>query len=230
MRILSLTLLCFFLALSITARAQLSIGIKGGPDFSRILNAVKGNDGSGNIALLNSGTITQFYGGVFLDIPLDSGRGTMFYLRPGIDYVGAGGNMNPQGNYYNPNGFTPSTKYTLHYVDIPIDFVFSPNFDWGRPWIGLGFYGGILVNGTIKGPGNSSQAAIIGNNANDNFERFDLGYTFTMGLATKPGFLFGFDYQHGLFRIVPPSTGNNLPRLQTRNSVWGFHVGWIFKL
>lgn len=178
---------------------------------------------------MNSGTVTQWYGGVFADIPLDSGSGKMFYLRPGIDYVNAGGNMNPQGNYYNPNGFTPSTKYTLHYVDVPVEFVVSPAFNWGRPWIGLGFYGGVLVNGSIKSSGSSAQAALIGNNASDNFERFDLGYTFTMGLATKSGFLFGFDYQHGLFRIVPPSDGS-LPRLQTRNSVWGFHVGWIFKL
>jgi hypothetical protein len=229
MRILGSSLLFSFLLLSFTTQAQISIGIKGGPDFSRLLNAVKGNDGSGNIALLNSGTITQWYGGVFVDIPLDSGSGKMFYLRPGIDYVGAGGNMNPNGNYYNPNGFSPSTKYTLHYVDVPVEFVYSPGFDWGRPWIGLGFYTGVLINGTIKSP-DSSKAAMIGSDPTDNFERFDLGYAFTIGLATKVGFLFGVDYQHGLLRIVPGGTGNSLPRLQTRNSVWGLHVGWVFKL
>ena len=151
MRILGLLLFSFSLFLSSTTHAQLSLGIKGGIGLSRIVNAVQGNDGSGNIALLKSGTLAQVYGGVFLDIPLDT-NGKRFYLRPGIDYIGAGGNMNSTGNYYNPNGFQPSTKYSLRYVAVPLEFVYSPGFDWGRPWVGFGLYGAALVSGTIKNP------------------------------------------------------------------------------
>jgi hypothetical protein len=228
MRILGPGFLCLFLLLSVTTNAQISIGIKAGPDFSRLVNAVQGNDGSGNISVLKSGTLTQWYGGVFVDIPLDSGK--RFYLRPGIDYIGTGGSMNPNALYYNPNGFQPSTRYSLHYVDVPFEFVYSPRFDWGRPWIGLGFYTGVLVNGTIKGQDNSSSPVLIGSKSDDNFQRMDVGYAFSLGLAAKVGFLFGIDYQHGLARVVPGSSGTSLPRLQTRNSVWGVHVGWVFKL
>lgn len=230
MRILGSSLLSFFLLFSLTSHAQVSIGIKGGPDFSRIVNAVQGNDGSGNIALLKSGTVTQYYGGLFVDISLDT-NSNMFYLRPGIDYIGTGGSMNPQGDYYNANGFQPSTKYTLHYIDVPFQFIYSPGFDWGRPLIGLGLYGGALVNGMIKPTGGSSESVLIGNKANDNFQRFDFGYAFSIGLATKGGFLFGFDYQHSLIRIVPTAQiQSGIARLATHNSVWSIHVGWEFKL
>jgi hypothetical protein len=229
MRILVPIFLCFFLSLSFITHAQISIGIKGGPDFGRFTNAVKGNDGSGSIATMSSGTVTQFYGGLFVDIPLDSGKN--FYLRPSVLYVGAGGSINPTGDYYNSNGFVPSTKYTLHYIDVPVEFVYSPGFDWGRPWIGLGLYTGRLINGTIKGPNSPSTSIKIGDNLNDNFKPYDFGYTFTLGLATKVGFLFGLDYQHGFEQIVPNQAApGQQPRLQTHNSLWGLHLGWVVKL
>jgi hypothetical protein len=222
MRILKAVFLYFLLLVSFTTYAQVSIGIKAGPDFARFINAVKGPDGSGNITTLNSGTVTQVYGTVFVDIPLDSGKN--FYIRPGIEYMGAGGHMNGTGDYYNATGFVPNTKYTLHYVDVPVEFLYSPGFDWGRPLVGFGFYAGELVNGTIKNQDGSSQSAKIGTNATDNFQRYDFGYTFTIGLATKVGFLFGVDYQHGFLKIVPDG------QQQTRNAVWGLHLGWVVKL
>jgi hypothetical protein len=232
MRILGSIVLFFSLFLCLTTHAQISIGIKGGPDFSKFINAVQGDDGNGNISRLNSGTNTGFYGSVFVDIPLDSGKRHMFYLRPAVEYIGAGGKMNPDGDYYNANGFQPNTKYTLHYVDVPVEFVFSPNFDWGRPVVGLGLYAGALVNGTIKTAGSSSQSVLIGNAVTDNFQRVDFGYTFTIGLATKVGFMFGVDYQHGFLQVVPTNSTSqsNAPRMNTRNSIWGLHLGWIFKL
>src|SRR5580692_6282966 len=179
MRILKAIFFSFLLLLSFTTYAQVSIGIKAGPDFARFINAVKGPDGSGNISTLNSGTVTQVYGTVFVDIPLDTGKN--FYLRPGIEYMGAGGSMNGTGDYYNANGFTPNTKYTLHYVDVPVEFLYSPGFDWGRPLVGFGFYTGELVNGKIKNAYGSSNSVVIGSNSTDNFQRFDFGYAFTIG-------------------------------------------------
>lgn len=230
MRILGSILLSCCLLISVTSHAQVSLGIKAGASFARIHNAVEGNDGSGSIALLSTGTVTGLYGGLFVDIPLDS-TSKLFYLRPGVEYVGAGGNLNSQGNYYNPNGFVAGTKYTLHYADVPVQFVFSPSFAWGRPWIGIGPYAGVLLSGTANTQGSGSEPVAIGNNANDNFQRFDFGYAYTMGLTTKGGFLFGIDYQHSLIRTEPTTRIQpSLTRLQTRNSVWGIYIGWMFKL
>ena len=228
MRILGSILLYFFLLQSFTTQAQVSIGIKAGPDFSRFVNAVQGNDGTGAISLMNSGTLTQFYGGVFADIPLDTAK--RFYLRPAVEYVGAGGSMDPTGVNYNSNGFRPSTKYALRYVDVPVEFLYSPGFDWGRPWIGAGLYAGALVSGTIKSQDGGSRSVMVGNEPNDDFQRYDFGYVFTIGLATRPGFLFGIDYQHGFQQVVPGAPENGQGRLQTRNAIWGLHLGWVFKL
>ncbi|HEY4832374.1 MAG TPA: hypothetical protein VIH61_07455, partial [Waddliaceae bacterium] len=65
MRILRSIFLYFSLALPFTTYAQVSIGFKAGPGFAKFVNAVKGNDGSGNISTLNSGSITQLYGSLF---------------------------------------------------------------------------------------------------------------------------------------------------------------------
>jgi hypothetical protein len=228
MRILTSLFLCLCLSLTFNTHAQISIGIKAGPDFGKLVNAVEGNDGSGGISTLSSGTLTQVYGGLFLDIPLDSGK--MFYLRPGIEYVGAGGKMSPSSNFYNANGFMANTKYELHYVDVPLEFLFSPSLGSVRPWIGLGLYAGALVNGTIKPQDGSSEPVMVGSKAEDNFSRVDFGYTFTLGMATNVGFLFGTDYQHGLVRVVPDGTDQTMTRLKTHNSVWGLHLGWVVKL
>jgi len=230
MRILKSSVLYVFLLLSFSTSAQVSLGLKGGIDFGRITNAIEGNDGSGGIAKQSTGTETQSYGELFADIPLDTGTRHMFYIRPGIEYLGAGGEMDWTGDYYIANGFTTNTKYKLHYVDVPVEFLFSPNFDWGRPYVGLGLYAGELINGTIKND-SASRSAKIGSAATDDFQRVDFGYTFSVGLATAVGFQFGIDYQHGFLRMVP--NGAEQPgqaRLKTHNSVWGLNIGWIFKL
>jgi outer membrane protein W len=230
MRILQSSVLYFLLLLSFTASAQVSIGIKGGPDFGKLTNATEGNDGSGGISTQSSGTVTQFYGELFADIPLDSGIRHMFYVRAGVEYLGAGAEEDWTGDYYIANGFQPNTRYKLHYVDVPVQFMFSPNFDWGRPYVGLGLYAGELINGTIKGD-SVSRSVKIGSDATDDFQRADFGYTFSIGLATKVGFLFGIDYQHGLIRVIPNGAEQvGQTKLKTHNSVWGLNIGWVFKL
>lgn len=230
MRILGFLVLFSFLSLPLTTHAQVSISVQAGPDFAWLVNAVEGSNGSSTITTQKSGSITQFYGAVYADIPLDTAGG-LFFLRPGIEYLGAGGQMNANADYYNSNGFLPSTKYSLRYVDVPFQFVYSPAMDFGRPWIGLGLYGGALVGGTVATQGGSSQPVKIGNNAADNFKRFDAGYTFSLGLTTKSGFQFGATYQHGFVRAVPDARLNSSQsRLLTRNSVWDLHVGWVFRL
>jgi Outer membrane protein beta-barrel domain len=231
MRILKSGLVYVILLLSVTAaHAQVSIGVKGGLDFGKITNAIEGNDGSGGIAKQSTGTVTQWYGEVFADIPLDTLKMHMFYIRAGVEYLGAGGEMDWTGDYYIANGFTANTKYKLHYVDVPVEFMFSPNFSWGRPYVGLGLYTGALMNGTVKND-SVSRNIKIGSNATDDFQKIDFGYTFSIGLVTQPGFTFGIDYQHGLIRTIP--NGAELPgqaKLKTHNSVWGLNIGWIFKL
>jgi hypothetical protein len=94
--------LYLFVILSSAATAQVRVGIKGGADFARLLDAVEGYNGSGSITLLNTDSGTYFYGGVFADIHLGKGKENMFYRRPQLEYVGGGGQL-PLITDYNGN-------------------------------------------------------------------------------------------------------------------------------
>jgi hypothetical protein len=227
MPIRRLITLYLFVILSSAASAQVRVGIKAGPDFARLLDAEEAYTGSGGNILLNTNSRTSLYGGIFVDIPLGKGKENMFYLRPQLEYLGAGGQL-PEMVDFNGNLLAAATKYSLNYVNLPVQFLFSPSFPIGKPWIGAGLYGGVLVRGTAK-YGNSSQDLSIGNKDNDAIERFDFGFSFTAGLTLKCGILIGGDFQQGLIRVSPPS-GASAPRLNTRNSVGGVHIGYVFPL
>jgi hypothetical protein len=221
--------LCLFIILSTAASAQVSVGIKAGADFARLLDAVEGYNGGSSITLLNTNSRTYLYGGVFADIPLGKGKENMFYLRPQLEYLGAGGQL-PLITDYNGNAIILPTKYYLHYIDLPVDFMFSPTLPIGKPWIGAGLYGGVLVNGTAK-YGNTSNDLSIGNKPGDGIERYDFGFSLTAGLTLKCGILIGGDYQQGLIRVSPPSPyGPSAARPNTRNAIGGVHIGYEFTL
>jgi hypothetical protein len=221
--------LCLFIILSSAATAQVRVGIKAGPDFARLLDAVEGYNGSGGTTLLNTDSRTYLYGGIFADIPLGKGKENMFYLRPQLEYVGGGGQL-PLITDFNGNAILLPTKYSLHYLDLPVDFLFSPTLPFGKPWIGAGLYGGVLLNGTAKYGGNSTDL-MIGNNDNDAIERYDFGFSLTAGLTLKCGILIGGDFQQGLIRVSPPSQyGAAASRPNTRNSIGGVHIGYEFTL
>lgn len=229
MPIRRLITLYLFIILSSVATAQVRVGIKAGPDFAQLLDAVEGYNGSGGATLLNTDSRTYFYGGVFADIPLGKGKDNMFYLRPQLEYVGGGGQL-PLITDYNGNAIILPTKYYLHYIDLPVQFLFSPNLPIGKPWIGAGLYGGVLVNGTAK-YGNSSTDFSIGNKDNDGIERYDFGFSLTAGLTFKCGILIGGDFQQGLIRVSPPlPNGASASRPNTRNAIGGVHIGYEFSL
>jgi Outer membrane protein beta-barrel domain len=221
--------LYLFVILSSAARAQVRVGIKVGPDFARLLDAVEGYNGSGGTTLLNTDSRTYLYGGVFADIPLGKGKENMFYLRPQLEYMEGGGQL-PMITDYNGNALVLATKYSLHYIDLPVQFLFSPTLPIGRPWIGAGLYGGVLLSGTAKYE-NTSYHLSIGNSDNDAIERYDFGFSLTAGLTLKCGILIGGDFQQGLIRVSPPSlNGASASRPNTRNSIGGVHIGYEFTL
>jgi hypothetical protein len=221
--------LYLFIILSSAATAQVRVGIKAGPDFAQLLDAVEGYNGSGGTTLLNSDSRAYFYGGVFADIPLGKEEENMFYLRPQLEYVGAGGQL-PLITDYNGNAIILPSKYSLHYIDLPVDFLFSPTLPIGRPWIGAGLYGGVLVKGTAK-YGNTSNDLSIGNKPSDGIERYDFGFSLTAGLTLKYGILIGGDFHQGLIRVSPPlPNGASASRPNTRNAIGGVHIGYEFTL
>ena len=84
------------LALSISAKAQFSLGIKGGVDFSKI-----------NTDNLNSSTTTGYQAGIFARI------GTGLYLQPELYLSSAGGKFNSDDNAY-------SAKVKFTNLNVPL--------------------------------------------------------------------------------------------------------------
>jgi hypothetical protein len=205
-----------------TAHAQVTVGVKIGPDFSRLLDAEEGYTGSGSTQKLNTTTRTSFYGGVFVDVPL--GKADNFYLRPQLLYTNIGGQL-PQMVDYNGNQIAPNVKYSLNYLDVPLQLLYSPTFAFGKPWIGAGLYAGVLLSGTEKS-GSNSTSLLIGDNPNDDIKRYDFGFSLTAGLTLKCHVLIGADFQQGLTSISPSAQPGNT-RLNTRTSVLGVHIGYI---
>jgi hypothetical protein len=209
--------------LVINAHAQVTVGVKIGPDFSRLLDALEASNGGGGNVLFNTTTRTYFYGGIFVDVPLEK-RGN-FYLRPQLLYVGMGG-QTPTLLDYNGNAVAVKTQYSLNYLDLPLQLLYSPTLTFGKPWIGAGLYAGTLLSGTEKSGFNSSPI-LIGDKPIDEVERYDFGYSLTAGLTLKCHVLIGADFQQGLTRISPPvESGSGSTRLNTRTSVWGIHIGY----
>ena len=220
---ITLFLLLFFCG---TLHAQLKLGVEAGPDFSRLLNILQGFNGNGQPVSQNSQAVTRFYGGLFLDIPLD--KNDQFILQPSLRYRGAGGET-PQIIDYNGNRLADKTKYRFNYVDLPVQLLYSPSLSFGKPWIGGGFYSGILVNASTKAGSDAAQSLTIGSASNDDVKRFDFGFNATIGLTLKCGVLIGGDFQQSLGNLTPTSSGSNSAS-KVRNTMWGIHVGYTWSL
>lgn len=219
----SLTIIAGFLLFMSTTSAQSTMGIQAGTDFPRILNIVNGYNASGGAVSKNSQSITRVYGGFLVDIPLDKRKDIV--LRPSLLYFEAGGET-PDITDFNGNLITPQTKYRFNYIQLPLQLLFSPKTSIGRPWIGGGFYSGVLVHATATTTAGTSYFQ-IGNNQGADIKRFDLGFVTSAGLTLRCGFLIGVDFRQSLSSLVPdPPAGTPA----VRNSVWGVHIGYISKI
>ena len=215
-----LTIAFFLLSVCGTICAQVSIGLQTGADFPKISNLLQGYNGSGGTVSRNSQSLTRFYGGFLADIPLDKRQ--QFILRPSLLYLGAGG-ATPEITDFNGNALALPTKYYLEYVQLPIQFLYSPTLSFGKPWIGGGVYESALLSAIIRSSATSGDLN-IGSAKNDDIKRFDFGYIASAGFTFKFGILLGVDFQQSLTTIVPnPSSGEST----VRNSIWGVHVGYI---
>lgn len=214
--VLVLTLILF-----VGAHAQVTVGIKAGPDFSKLLDAEEGYTASGGTEKLNTQSRTFVYGGIFVNIPVV--KAADLYLRPQILYTGIGGHL-AQIVDYNGNQLAPDLTYSLNYLDVPVQLLYSPSLPFGKPWIGAGLYAATIITGKVK-EGSASDDLSIGDSPNDDIKRMDYGYSLTAGLTFKCHFLIGVDFQHGLTSIVP-SSGSGSTRPNTRTSVLGIHLGY----
>lgn len=208
-----------FSCIVLETRGQSTIGVQAGPDFPRLVNILRGYNAGGGAVSKNSQAITRFYGGFLANIPLDKKQ--CFILRPSLLYVGAGGET-PLITDFNGNLISSKTDYKFDYFQLPVQLLFSPKLSFGRPWIGGGLYGGVLIHASATTSAGSEDLVIGGNQGN--LKRFDLGYVASAGITSNFGLLVGVDFRQSLGTIIsdPPSGSPAV-----RNSAFGIHIGYV---
>lgn len=133
---------------------------------------------------------TAFNGGVFVNIPIGSKN---FRLQPELSYSSQGGKM--QG----PSGSTtpPTYEQDLDYVNLPLNFQFMTN---NGLFLQTGPQLGYLVGAERS---SSSNAQIVPNGGNkENFDKFDFGWTGSVGYLSRMGLGVEARYNFGLTNII----------------------------
>ncbi len=162
------------LTLSISARAQFSIGIKGGVDFSKI-----------NANNLNSSTLTGYQAGVFARF------GTGLYLQPEMYLSSSGGKFTSDDNSY-------SAKVRFTNLNVPL--LIGERF--GVSTLNFRIMAGPVYTANLSK--NESFSQNFNNAYNDfgHYNNSTLG--FQAGAGVDIGFITAdFRYEGGLTKINP---------------------------
>ncbi|RWY57063.1 porin family protein [Mucilaginibacter gilvus] len=200
----------FVAVVSMGAFAQIpKFGIKGGVNFAN----VTASSGSVSASL---GTLTTYSVGVFADL-----KAGAISIQPGLFYTGKGFKATSD------NSGDGSAEYNLHYLQVPVNFVYHVPIVVGNIYLGAGPFAAIGISGKAKGDdGNGttiSQDVTFGDGA-DEIKKMEYGLQGIAGLQLKGGFLVGLSYDLGLSNI-----GNNLDgEGSIKNKVFGVSVGFTF--
>ncbi|SEO72384.1 porin family protein [Mucilaginibacter sp. OK283] len=226
-------ILLYFLLLScssLAAFAQLpAIGIKGGVNFATMqASGTQANVVAGTNTIANSGMVTSFNFGVFVDVKLGH-----FSLQPAVNFTGKGGTFNGfTGTLPNGSVSQVSTKYNLYYVQVPVNIVYYISFVVGEfyigagPFVGMGVYGRKNLSADNNNNGtptaiSSSDKITFGDNGDIRSDEYGAGAV--AGIKLKGGLLFNLNYDMGLSNVAPNQAGNTF-----KNHVFGASVGFVF--
>ncbi|WP_158538723.1 porin family protein [Chitinophaga skermanii] len=178
--------------------AQAKWGVVAGPTFSSYTLKVLGSKSTSDI-------ITNFRGGVTLDLPIAD----EFYVQPSLLYTGKGG----KGDF-----LTRDVKTNLHYLELPVNFMYKPEVGAGNLFIGIGPYLAYALGGNVNG-----NSIDFGNQAGE-LKRFDVGGNFQVGYELSNGINFGLYTDLGLVNLAGDGDSDN----SFRNTSFGVNIGYKF--
>lgn len=163
--------------ISITVSSQVTLGIKGGANFSTLGGDAADFDGKKSNTGFNVGLVGN--------IPIS----TKFSFKPEILYTTS------EGFEYRPTT-TTELNLNLTYVNVPLLVQYKSTMGlYGE----FGPYAGVLVNAKQKIKSNGGNA--IETDVKDNFSDFDLGATAGIGYMLHGGWAVGGRYNMGLKNI-----------------------------
>lgn len=177
-------------------------GIKAGFTFPRIpgLNRNLIASNSGGQAFLNSvsiddQSITSFYVGGVVNIPISKSSSGDIYIQPGLSFVGKGGQ-----SVVTMTGGSATFKETISYLQLPVNLLVSLKAGNGKFIMGAGPYLGFAFGGQKQISSNGTmtqQLAAVGINSNStsnlqigsggDIKAIDFGFDFQAGYQLRNG-------------------------------------------
>lgn len=221
-RIFSLTMI-FTLVVSLAAFAQgdskTSFGIIGGVNFQNL----NGKDMSGD--KLENDMIVGFHVGINVQLPIVP----EFYFQPGLMFSTKGGENN--------DGLITS-KYSLSYIELPLNFVYKGALSNGYIILGFGPYVAYGIGGkaTFEGGPVTLESDIefkkeveVGDPLTTTyFKPFDAGANIFFGYELASGIFAQLDAQLGLININPDDKRLPDNKLAIKNTGFGLSLGYRF--
>jgi hypothetical protein len=200
---------------TITGNAQLKIGVKAGINISNQVNPFV-NSFSFKPSYSHGQSISRLNASLFTQFPLFN----EVLLRVQLGLAGQGYSL-PTAYDQQGNQVSPSQKFNLGYLSLPVQLIYPVKLKAATIWLGGGPFLAFLVDGHVKMPSSTEKIA-IGYDNDSQFRPFDFGITPTACLKLNNGFLAGIDYNLGL-ADVSHQEGSN------RNVSWSFYLGYLFK-
>lgn len=155
--------------------------------------------------------------GLFADVPVAG----LFSFQPALNYVQKG---------YKESDQDYEDKLTLHYIEIPFNFLFKPKMEKLQFFAGAGPSIAYAVSGKEKEKdmGNTYIYKYkFGNNPDEHDMRaFDFGANFLTGIQTDGGFIITVNYNLGLSNLAP---GNGSDEGSIKSRYFGFKIGYMLK-
>lgn len=187
--------------------AQVSIGLSGGYTLSAMQFKDAAGNKSGSVG--SSSQLKNWHANLLLNIPLYN----RWYLQPVVRYITKGAYLEPatgpQGVY-----FPAASNVKLHYLELPVHFVYKQPLSIGKLIVGLGPYAGYSLNGSykldIKYDGKvvrSNSHSVQFNNKNNailpdmQLRRWDAGANVMLGMEFNNLLMIGVTYSQGLLNL-----------------------------
>ena len=195
------------LAATLSASAQISIGVQGGAVFSRP-NSSYQIDATVPITVKASG-MTRFSGGLMADIPIGEGG---FRLMPELSYVSKGGRGSTEIGITLPvvgvQQIGVDLTSTVNYLELPLNLAYSAPLGDHFFVVGAGPYAAMGLNGrtTAKlsdniGISDQEESVVFGSEENQ-IKRLDYGANLMAGFIHRSGLMLKANYSLGMANLA----------------------------
>jgi hypothetical protein len=205
-----------FIFLTITLQAQIGFGILGGINFQNL----NGKNSSGYKLKNDLAPGFHFGGNVQIQVAPD------FFFQPGILFTTKGAN---------DNDASPSLKYRISYLELPLNMVYKGLLGKGYFMLGLGPYLGYGIGGKVKFDNGATSKIEFKNVVEANeismatfLRAFDAGGNIFVGYELASGIFIQLNTQLGMLKINPEDRRISNDLSSIKNTGFGFSVGYRF--